>query len=331
MTEQPKPLVSIITPTFNQVRYLEASIRSVLAQDYSPIEYIVVDGGSTDGSREILERYANRLTRWISEPDAGQADAINKGFRMARGDILAWLNSDDLYLPGAVAEAVNALIDHPAAGMVYADGVLIDEEARLLDWHRYRTYDLVDLLSFDVLLQPTAFLRREALEAAGGLQTGYRLILDHDLWVRIARRFPIVHIPRLWAAERTHPEAKTMAAAAEFADEARRLIGEADRSPDLRAVIGAHRARVQAGLECFAARRMIDAGRYGEALRLFAGGFRRRPATALRFWYKILQATMGLVGLEGAFLWYRRTRRRLQHGPTRLDLGEGAPRIVRSR
>ena len=325
------PLVSIITPSFNQARYLEAAIRSVLAQDYAPLEYIVVDGGSTDGSLAIVERHASKLTRWLSEPDAGQADAINKGFRTARGEIVAWLNSDDLYLPGAVAEAVRALAEHPEAGMVCGDGILIDEGNRLLDWHRYRAFTLPDLLSFEVLLQPAVFMRRSALEACGGLGDDYHLILDHDLWMRMAARAPIVHVPHYWAAERTHPEAKTMAAAAEFADEARRLIAEAERSPDLGPVVAAHRARVEAGLECFAARRMIDAGRYGTALSLFARGFRRRPGAALRYWYKIIQAAMGAAGLERLFLGYRRARRRLQHGPARLDLSEGAPRLVRRR
>jgi glycosyltransferase involved in cell wall biosynthesis len=325
------PLVSIITPTFNQARYLEASIRSVLAQEYSPLEYLVIDGGSTDGSLAILDRYADRLTRWISEPDTGQADAINKGFRLAKGEIVAWLNSDDLYLPGAIAEAVQALAEHPEAGMVCGDGILIDEANRLLDWHRYRAPALIDLLSFEVLLQPTVFMRRSALEEAGSLRSDLHLILDHDLWVRLAARAPIIHVPRFWAAERTHPEAKTMAAAAEFAGEARRLIAEAGRSQELAPAVSAGRARVEAGLEVFAARRMIDAGRYGESLRLFARGFRRRPATALRYWYKVVQAAMGAVGLERLFLAYRRLRRRIQHGPARLELAEGSPRIVRGR
>src|SRR3990170_8929542 len=144
----------------------------------------------------------------------------------------------------------------------------------------------------------------------------------------MAARAPIVHVPHYWAAERTHPEAKTMAAAAEFADEARRLIAEAGRSPRLVPVVAAHRARVEAGLECFAARRMIDAGRYGTALSLFASGFRLRPGTALRYWYKIIQAAMGAVGLERLFLAYRRARRRIRHGSSRLELTDGAPRIV---
>ena len=107
------PLISIITPSFNQAAFLEETLLSVLGQDYPAIEYIVIDGGSTDGSVAILERYADQLAYWVSEPDAGQADAINKGFAKATGKYVAWLNSDDVYLPGAVATAVAALEEKP--------------------------------------------------------------------------------------------------------------------------------------------------------------------------------------------------------------------------
>jgi glycosyltransferase involved in cell wall biosynthesis len=319
------PLVSIVIPSFNQAAFLEATIRSVLDQDYPRLETIVIDGGSTDGSLDILRRYEDRLTRWLSEPDRGQADAINKGLRLATGEIVAWLNSDDLYLPGAIRQAVQALAEHPEAGMVYGDGVLIDEDDAILDWHRYHTYTALDLLCFKVLLQPTVFMRRRILEKIGLLDESYHLILDHELWVRIAARGPILHVPHFWAAERTHPAAKTMTAAAEFAGEARKLIARAEASADLGPLLTANRPRVQASLECFAARRMIDARKYAEALRLFARGFRQQPGVPLRYWYKILQAKMGLVGLEGLFLWYRRTRRRLQHGQARLDLRQFVP------
>jgi len=121
MNSLPKlPKVSIITPSFNQGQFLEASIRSVLEQDYPNLEYIVVDGGSKDNSVEVIKKYADRLAWWVSEKDKGHADALNKGFSHATGEILAWLNSDDMYFPGAVSEAVAVLQSHPEVGMVYA-------------------------------------------------------------------------------------------------------------------------------------------------------------------------------------------------------------------
>jgi glycosyltransferase involved in cell wall biosynthesis len=321
-----EPLVSVIVPSFNQARFLEATLDSLLSQAYPRLETLLIDGGSTDGSLDIIRRHESRLSRWVSEPDAGQADAINKGLRMATGDIVAWLNSDDLYLPGAVSEAVQALQAHPEAVMVYADGMLIDEDSNLLDWHRYRQYGLLDLLCFDVLLQPTVFIRRSVLEKAGLLRQDLHLILDHELWIRLAAQGPLHHASSYWAAERTHPEAKTVAAAAEFVAEAHRLIEEAKASPVLGGVVADHSARVSAGLEAFSGRRLIDAGQYAQALRHFARALRTDPRLALRYWYKIVQAGMGAVGLEGVFLWYRRTRRRMQHGQARLDIAGGSVR-----
>src|SRR5512136_1965980 len=127
-----QPLVTVITPSFNQAQFLEATILSVLNQDYPKLEYFVMDGGSTDGSLEIIKKYESRLTGWVSEKDHGQTDAINKGFSRARGDILAWLNSDDTYEINAVREAVAYLRERPEIGLVYGDANFIDESGRII-------------------------------------------------------------------------------------------------------------------------------------------------------------------------------------------------------
>src|SRR5512140_333329 len=155
-------LVSIITPSYNQAAYLEQAICSVLDQDYAHIEYLVVDGGSTDGSVEIIQRYVSRLAWWCSEKDSGQAEAINKGMQRAHGEIVAWLNSDDLYLPGAVAAAVRTFAEHPQAALVYGDMRSVDGENRTINLQRYRQLSLADLLCFEIIGQPAVFMRREA-------------------------------------------------------------------------------------------------------------------------------------------------------------------------
>lgn len=209
MAEQ--PLVSIVTPSFNQAHYLEETIGSVLAQSYSRLEYIIVDGGSTDGSVEIIKKYANRLACWITEPDRGQTDAINKGFARAQGEILAWLNSDDTYLPHAVAEAVETLQAHPEAGMVYGDANLVDEAGQVIGRFPARQTDYRRLRRGYVHIpQQAAFFRASLWREVGPLDPTFFFAMDYDLWVRLAKVSALLYTPRLWANFRLHSHGKTV-------------------------------------------------------------------------------------------------------------------------
>lgn len=205
------PLVSIVTPSYNQATFLEATIQSVLSQDYPHLEYIIIDGGSTDGSLEIIQRNADRLAAWVSEPDQGQTDAINKGFARAHGQILAWLNSDDTYQPHAIAEAAAYLCEHPEAGMVYGDANLIDQKGAVIGRFPARQTDYRRLRRGYVHIpQQAAFFRASLWRQVGPLDPSFYFAMDYDLWVRLARLAPLHYYPRLWANFRLHAKGKSV-------------------------------------------------------------------------------------------------------------------------
>jgi GT2 family glycosyltransferase len=304
-------LVSIITPSYNQAAYLEQAIRSVLEQNYSPIEYIIVDGGSSDGSVEIIRKYAERLAWWVSEPDQGQAEAINKGLKQARGEIVAWLNSDDLYLPGAVAQAVQALQTQPQVGLVFGDAITIDAQGRPLKHLTFGDWGLDELMGFRIICQPAVFMRRQVLEQAGYLDTSYHYLLDHHLWLRMARLAGVLHVPQVWAAARHHPQAKNVAQAAAFGQEAFRILNWMATQPDLASHLTAHRRRIEAGAHRLNARYLLDGGLPGAALQAYARALALSPGFALQHWQRMLYAVLSLMGGRGLARIYYRWRRSL--------------------
>lgn len=205
------PRITIITPSFNQAAYLEATIRSVIEQDYPNLEYIICDGGSTDGSVDIIRRYASHLACWTTGPDGGPADAINRGFTAATGDLLGWLNSDDMYLPGALRAAAEALAAHPTADLVYGEGWYIDEAGERIEPCRFvrRRFIRRYLVNRDPILQPAAFWRRGLWQRAGELDTSLRWVFDWEWFIRAHAAGSFHYIPRDLACYRVQPEALT--------------------------------------------------------------------------------------------------------------------------
>lgn len=211
------PKITIITPSFNQGEFLEDTIRSVLAQEYPNLEYFIIDGGSTDRSVEIIKKYAPQLSWWVSEKDHGQSEAINKGLKRATGDVIAWLNSDDLYMPGALHEAARLYINNPDAGLINGDTILINRKGQEVI-KRTDTHDL-ELRYFSIMpfAQPSSFFTRKAYLATGNLEESLHFGMDYDHLIRIALRFPIVHTDFVFSKYRLHDSSKTVTKMIEFA------------------------------------------------------------------------------------------------------------------
>ena len=274
------------------------------------MEYLVVDGGSTDDSVEIIRRYENRINWWVSEKDAGQSDAINKGLRRARGEIVAWLNSDDTYERGAVSSAVEVFRANPTAGLVYGDARSIDAQGKQFNLMRARQYDLVDLLSFEIICQPASFMRRSVLEQVNFLDPNYHLLMDHLLWILMAEKTPIVYSPQIWASARYHAQAKNRTRGAAYGREARVLIQDLQSKPGFDDIINSSSNRIWAGVNRFDAFYLTDAGEYGNAIGAYARAFKLHPASALRDWKHALLALISWLGLPGLRKWYEHWRSR---------------------
>jgi len=298
--------VSIITPSYNQGEFLEHTIRSVLHQNYNDLEYFIIDGGSTDNSVDIIRKYSDRITWWVSEPDSGQAEAINKGLRRGTGEIVGWLNSDDMYAPGAIQKAADFLDENPKIGLVYGDGVSFDKDGYPLNDLKAGEWGLKDLAAFNIICQPAVFFRRELLDDAGYLDEDYHMLLDHHLWLRIARKSPIQHLPGVLAFARHHAEAKNVASASTFVDDANKVYRWMKKQPDLTDILKSNRTAVEAMVHRFNGRYYLDDGQRWESLKSYWLSFKSRPATALQEWHRMLFAFLSILGLGSlGELYYR--------------------------
>ncbi len=241
------PLVSIITPSFNQGRFLGATIQSVLDQDYPQVEYILIDGGSQDGSLEVIQQYKARLAYWESQADRGQAHAINKGFEHASGQILGWINSDDLLLPSTVSRAVAALDQHPEAQAVYGRLERVDEDGCLIPTPllpKDRVVFGVDNFLHECSVnQAGCFWRREIMP--GLLDESLQYVMDYDYWIRMllaGGRF--MRLPEVVARFRLSRQSKTVGQALKMARESLALIDRYSIRPGLPASLGISPAQV---------------------------------------------------------------------------------------
>ena len=208
-------LVSVITPSLNQGKFIEGTIRSVLEQSYPNLEYIVVDGGSTDETLDILRRYEGKL-RWISEKDRGQTDAVNKGFRMARGEILGWMNADDQYVPGAITQAAGCFSADPDVMLAYGAAKDVDGDGNFMQQYPTEPFDLSRFPYRCIICQPAAFMRKRLIERVGFLNADLECSMDLDLWIRcgLAQKenpsWKFVYVPEFWAINRFHAESKSL-------------------------------------------------------------------------------------------------------------------------
>lgn len=235
------PGISVVTPTLNQGGFIRQTVESVLAQEYPSLEYRVLDGGSSDGTQEILASYGARLD-WTSAPDRGQTDAINRGWAQASGEILAWLNSDDFYLPGALRRVGQYFHDHPEVDWLYGDCQLVDAKGQESGRYPARPFDYLELLreTHNFIPQPATFIRRRVYEVLGPLDERLHYVMDFEYWLRAGEEHRVSYLADPLAALRLHDTAKSVAQLPGFARELaavyRRHFERADLPAEIRAV-----------------------------------------------------------------------------------------------
>ena len=276
------PLFSIVTPSFNQGAFLAQTLDSVLTQSAGPIEYFVMDGGSTDASPEIIQQYSGRLASWCSERDRGQAHAVNKGWSRSTGRILSFLNSDDYLLPGALARVERAFDENPDVGIVYGQAVWVSVDGA---WQSI-TQIYVDgqsmLDSLSSLPQPAAFVRREVVDAVGALDESFQFALDKEFFLRAVGQFKVLALPEPLACMRLHGSAKSVRAGGGFAPEVLRIAEKVIAAPGDYPRFAVRPGRVRASAAAVASRFHYMAGQQVPALRMLARSCFHDPIGAPR-------------------------------------------------
>lgn len=225
------PRISVVTPSYNQGSFLEETIRSVLLQGYPELEFIIIDGGSTDDSVDIIRKYERWITYWVSEPDKGQTYAIDKGIGKATGDIFAWLNSDDVYPPGVLQQVAAEFISNPEIDLVYGDCEMIDDIGNTFSRFNVRAGGLEELLGENFISQPSAFFSKNGLQEVGGLDCDLHYAMDYDLWIRMfLKGLRALYVPKVFSCFRYHNASKSGIKSVQFGYEWTRLLDKIDKS-----------------------------------------------------------------------------------------------------
>lgn len=321
----PWPLVTIVTPSYNQAVFLEETIRSILLQGYPNLEYIIMDGGSTDGSVEIIQKYASFLAYWISQKDEGQSAAINTAFQRAQGQYLAWLNSDDVYLPGAIRHVIEKLHLDPRAGMAFGQTDVVQEQSLKIGVFEPVDYRFEDLLSLKIILpQQAAFFRKSVFESIGYLRTDLDYAMDVELFIRIGASYSILPIRNTLAQFRLSSSNKGVMDKANWCPEFIKIIDEFFSTPELLQKYASLRPAAYGGAYYRGAHIYLEIDQYSQArawLNL-AAQYNHRYYLKPGWWKAQLFALLGKPGrqiVQTFLLWMR--KKRLHVNETNWQIG----------
>ena len=304
-----RPFVSIVIPSFNQAGFIADAIESVLNQDYPYLECLVIDGDSTDGTLDVLHRHGDRL-RWISEPDRGQAHALNKGWRMAHGEILGWLNSDDTYRPGALQAIVAAFQLHPEVGGIYGDCDYISAAGEFLEKYETGPFDLETFFrtSRSPIPQPSMFIRSTVYNHVGPVNEDLHLVIDWEYWLRVGMQYPILYLPRTLATFRVHGSSKSATESLRFGEETTRVYRKMFADCTLPLNLRRYKKEAMNSVLLQAAKYAFDGAQLQEARHYLIEGWRIQPFHMRRFMPKIF--VLSFLGRRGWSAWmhFRRWR-----------------------